>query len=298
MDNIDLRLLSIFDAIYRTKNISQAAESLDLGQPAVSMSLAKLRKHFRDPLFVRTTSGMEATPLAQELIVPLRQALTLMKTALSHQLAFEHSTSDRMFKICMTDVGQRIIMPKLLEKLDEIAPTIRIDLSYVTERTPQLLEDGDVDLAIGFLSNLDAGFFQQKLFSDKFVCLIQADHPRIRGNPLTMKQFTSESHLVVTTQGTRHRIIEQFLHNLKIERHIGLRIPNYLGVASVISHTNYLATVPARFGHAVAEAGNFKVLSLPFDVPEYSVMQHWHERYSRDLGIRWLRQLIAALFVE
>jgi DNA-binding transcriptional LysR family regulator len=298
MDNIDLRLLGIFERIYKTQNISQAAELLDLGQPAVSMGLAKLRAHFQDPLFVRTSRGMEPTPFAQELIEPVRDALALLKTALGHQSKFDPSASNRMFKICMTDVGQRVVMPKLLEQLNAIAPSIGIDLTYVTERAPKMLEAGEVDIAIGFLSNLDAGFFQQRLFNDRFVCIAHIDHPRIRHKKLTLKQFAAETHLVVATQGTGHNVLERRLTSLKIKRRVGLRIPNYLGVASMISNSNYLATVPERFGLALAETGNVRVLQLPFDIPAYSVMQHWHERYSRDLGIKWLRNVIADLFIE
>jgi DNA-binding transcriptional LysR family regulator len=293
MDNIDLKLLTIFQEIYKTRSISQAAENLEMGQPAVSMSLAKFRKHFNDPLFVRTSAGMEPTPHAQQLIQPVREALALLKMALGHQTSFDPKTSARMFKLCMTDVGQRVLMPHLLPRLSEIAPSVKIDVSYVSERTSKGLESGDIDLAIGFLPELDAGFFQQKLFTDKFVCVVNGQHPRIKGK-LSLEQYQTESHVVITQQGTGHGIVEQTLASLKIHRNIGLRIPNYLGVSSTMESTEFIATVPHRF--ALALGKNVRVVELPFKIPEYRVMQHWHERYARDPGIEWLRKVMIDIF--
>lgn len=298
MKNVDIKMLSVFDEMYRSKSVSRTAEKLDLGQPAISMVLAKFRRHYGDPLFVRTGDGMEPTPLADAIIGPIRQALTTLHLTLQHRASFEPSGSDRMFALCMTDIGQRVIMPKLLTHLRSAAPSVRIDLSYVSERTPKDLESGEVDLAVGFLSGLDAGFFQQGLFSERFVCMVSTRHPRLSGTSLTVAQFESESHLVVATQGTGHGIIDKTLQDLGITRKIGLRIPNFLGVVSNIIDTEYLAIVPYRFGETIVTTNATKLLELPFEVPPYRVMQHWHSRYALDPGLVWLRKTVSELFRE
>lgn len=296
MENIDIKMLSVFDELYRSKSVTRTAEVLDLGQPAISMVLAKFRRHYDDALFVRTSEGMEPTPLAEAIIGPLRQALTTLTLTLQHRASFDPTRSDRMFAICMTDIGQRVVMPKLLAHLRVVAPAVRVDLTYVSEHTPKDLESGQVDLAIGFLSGLDAGFFQQGLFSERFVCLVSSRHPRLRGTSLTLDEFEAESHLVVATQGTGHGIIEKTLQGMGIARKIGLRIPNFLGVVSNIVDTDYLAIVPYRFGETVVHTSATKLLELPFEVPTYRVMQHWHSRYAHDPGIVWLRNTVSELF--
>lgn len=298
MENVDLKFLMLFDAIYKTASISRAAEKLDMGQSAVSMALAKLRKHYGDPLFVRTSEGMKPTPLADDIIAPIRQALGALQLTLRHRASFDPLESDRMFGLCMTDIGQRVIMPRLLQHLRVSAPGVRIDLRYVSEHTSRHLESGEVDLAIGFLAKLDAGFFQQQLFTDRFVCIANRTHPRLRTDTLTLQQFQRESHLTVATQGTGHGIVESILHTKRIQRKVGLRIPNFLGVVSNISSTEYLAIVPERFGRLVAESNPIRVFELPFAVPKYRVMQHWHERFSRDPAVTWLRATIAKHFRE
>lgn len=198
----------------------------------------------------------------------------------------------------MSDVGQRIVMPKLLDHLRTAAPNVRIDVSYPSELTGHLLESGEVDLAIGFLAQLEAGYFHQSLFKDRFVCIINRQHPRLRRSKITLEQFQSESHLIVATQGTGHFVVEQTLERLGIRRKMGLRIPNFLGVVSTIASTEYLAIVPERFARIIANSNPIKVVELPFDVPSYRVMQHWHERYAKDPAVTWMRNTISTLFRE
>src|SRR5258706_12758420 len=124
MLDVDLKLLTIFQEIFRTRSVSQAAENLRVSQPTVSVGLAKLRKRFNDPLFVRTSAGMEPTPLATELLAPVSEALGLLSYALRHQIVFDPKKSDRCFRVCMTDISQLVLFPRLLNQLKEAAPSI------------------------------------------------------------------------------------------------------------------------------------------------------------------------------
>src|SRR5258708_17526146 len=201
MRNIDLRLLEVVRELHRIGSVSHAAQNLGLSQPAVSMSLARLRKHFSDRLFVRSSRGMEPTPYASELIVELKKAAEILESALEHRLHFDPSSSDRMFHLVSTDIAQFTIMPPLVKQLATEAPSVRIDLRTLTEQAPRLLESGEADLAIGLIPQMGAGFCQQKLFSGEFWCAARAGHPRIK-DKLTLDQFQRESHVSVTTMGT------------------------------------------------------------------------------------------------
>ncbi|AJW98883.1 LysR family transcriptional regulator [Burkholderia gladioli pv. gladioli] len=298
MDNIDLKHLLVFDEVYRTASISRAAENLDMGQSAVSMVLAKFRKHYNDPLFVRTADGMQPTPLADDIVSPLRQATAALRSTLLHRATFDPSSSQRMFGLCMTDIGQRVMMPRLLEHLQKVAPGVRLDLRYTSDRTACQLESGEIDLAIGFLTQLDAAIYQQQLFTDRFVCIVNKDHGRLHGTAISLDEFERESHLIVATQGTGHVIVDETIARNNIKRKVGLRIPNFLGVISNIVCTDYVAIVPERFARIVADTNPIKILELPFKVPSYRVMQHWHERYARDPAIIWLRDTLGTLFRE
>ncbi len=296
MTNIDLKLLAVIGELHRTRSVSQAAERLELSQSTISMSLAKLRKHFNDPLFVRTSSGMEPTPHATELIFMLQKAETLLQSALEHHVVFDPMASERVFRLQSTDIAQVTLLPKLMQRLKKIAPSVGIYLGRICPDTPKLLESGDLDLAVGFILPMGAGFCQQRLFKERFVCAVRKDHPRI-DKTLTVKQFESESHLAIATSGTGHGIVEKTLEAKKIRRCVALTVPSFLGIATIVTSNDYIVTLPEQLGRHLAGPGNIKVLPLPFDVPPYYIMQHWHERYSQDPANRWLRTVMADLFL-
>lgn len=297
MLDIDLKLLAIFEEIYRTRSVSQAAENLRVSQPTVSISLGKLRRFFNDPLFVRTSGGMEPTPHASELLKPVADALAQLRYAVRHRIVFDPLKSERCFRVCLTDISQIVLLPKLLNHLREAAPSIRIDVINIAANTPALLETGEADLAIGFMPQLEAGFYQQRLFRQRFVCLVRKDHPRIR-DKLTLKQFVEESHVQIATSGTGHWIIDKVLEEQQVKRKIALRLPNFLGIASIVANTNLLVVVPARLADLLVELDHVKALKSPIDFPGYEVKQHWHERYHHDPRNQWLRGVVAELFLS
>ncbi len=297
MTNIDLKTLSVIGELHRTRSVSQAAEHLEVSQSTVSMSLAKLRKHFNDPLFVRTSAGMEPTPYASELIYLLQKAESLLQNALEHRVVFDPQASDRIFRLHSTDIAQVTLLPKLMCRLQAIAPSMGIHLGRISGDTAKLLESGELDLAVGFILPMGAGFCQQRLFKERFVCAVRQYHPRIDG-AITVKQFQAETHLAVATTGTGHGIVEKTLEAKKIRRTVGLTIPSFLGIVSILTHTDYVATLPEQLGRHLEEAGYIKVLPLPFELPPYYIMQHWHERYSQDPANRWLRTVMADLFLS
>ncbi len=297
MKTIDTRLLQVFNEIYAKKSVSNAALALGLPQPAVSIALAKLREHFGNPLFVRTTDGMVPTPLGAELIEPVRAALNAVSAVVDFSTHFEPSTSKRVFKIAMTDISQLILLPKLWERLRLTAPGVGIDVFPLSSDTPQLLESGAVDLALGYVPELEAGFYQQRLFSQHFVCMVSQSHPRIQGK-LKLKQYLQEDHAAIVSSGAAPKIIDETLHAMGKERRIALRIPHFLGASFVVELTDLLITIPQRLAEVLQGRGAYVIYPVPFAIPTYEVKQHWHERYHHDAASRWLRGVSADLLTD
>jgi DNA-binding transcriptional LysR family regulator len=194
----------------------------------------------------------------------------------------------------MTDISQLVLLPKLWAHLRRTSPGVHIDIVPLSADTPRMLESGEADLALGFMPQLEAGFYQQSLFRQRYICLASTDHPRIRDG-LTLAQYEAEEHAVVTSSGTGHLILDREIARQGITRNIALRVPNYLGIAFVIEQTDMLVTIPQRLGEILEGRGKFRVFPVPFEMPDYAVKQHWHERYHHDPGNRWLRQVISDL---
>jgi DNA-binding transcriptional LysR family regulator len=296
--DLDLNLLRAFDAVLREGSVTAAAERLGLSQPALSNALSRLRGLLGDPLFMRTSSGMRPTPFAQQLAAPVQQALDLIRASFSQQAGFDPKTSDRVFRFQLTDVGEIAFLPPLLERLQRDAPLVRVE----TQQLPQdevsdALASGEVDLAVGFLPELSEGVVHEHLFRDRYVCLVRTDHPTI-GSRLTRAQFLSATHVLVSSRGSAHEIVEQTLRNQGLVRKIALRVPHFTVVPMILARTDHMVIVPEGLVRAITPFGRFKSLKPPVDIPALDVRVHWHERFNRDPGLGWLRGVLIDMYAE
>ena len=296
MAKLSIDWLEVFVQIYKTQSVTRAAAQLGMEQASASIALNKLRQHFNDPLFVRTQSGMIPTPRAQSMYPQLHEALAQIEAARGKPSMFSPASAVREFRICMTDISEIIILPKLINYLQNTAPGLVVEAHKISEDSRHRLTSGDVDLAVGFLPNLEAGFYQQALFEQDFVCLAAKNHPRVQ-EKLSLQFFSNEGHILVTTSGTGHTIVDKLLAQQKIERRVVLRVPSFLGVARIVAQTDFLVLVPRQLGMALATQEQVQVLEPPMELPHYKVKQHWHERFNADAGSMWLRQTMAKLFM-
>ncbi|MBT2336559.1 LysR family transcriptional regulator [Variovorax paradoxus] len=294
---MDMKLLAVFDEIYKTRSVSRAGENLGFPQTSVSLALGRLRRRFNDQLFVRTGEGMVPTPRAAMLVPQLRQALELLQSATQQQVEFDPASSSRTFRIAMTDISHLEFLPALVNKMAKAAPDVRIEVLRITSETAKLLEAGDSDLAIGYMPELEAGFYQQKLFEDGFACVVRRQHPRI-GERLTESGFRKERHVVLTASGTGNEIVEQELKRRGTRRKVALSLPTLPGVGNLLANTDLIATVPERVAQTLVKIARVKALAPPYRIPDFSIKQHWHERYQQDPASRWLRSTVAELFLE
>lgn len=293
VQDVDLNLLRVFDAVLGERSVTAAAARLGLTQPAVSNALSRLRALFGDPLFVRTPAGMDASPFARELAEPVRQALALLQSALAHGPGFDPATSARAFRFYMSDLGQIEFLPPLLEHVQRAAPAVRLEaVALDVENITESLAAGALDLAVGFLPGLAPPVRRRPLFRDPYVCMMRADHPIKR---LTRRRFLEASHALVTYRGG-HRVIEEALERAGLARRIALRMPHFSVAPMVLERTDLILTLPSRVARVFEGRGSLKSLAPPVPIPAAEVALHWHERFEADPGNRWLRELMSGLY--
>jgi DNA-binding transcriptional LysR family regulator len=298
MAKLDLEWLAVFDEIYKTNSVSRAAERLGLAQATASIALNKLRLHFGDKLFSRTAKGMMPTPRAEALYPELRDIIERLETARGFRAEFVPAQSNREFRISITDISEIVLLPILLNRLQKVAPGIRLEMEKIGDDSAARLASGEIDLAVGFMPHLEAGFHQQILFTQNFVCLAAKNHPRLNSKAAKISRaaFLGEGHIVVKTSGTGHWIVDKVLEQHGMERKVVLRLPSFLGVAHIVAETELLVIVPRKLGEKLVSQEEIKLLAPPLPLPSFSVKQHWHERFHADAGNVWLRRTIAELF--
>ena len=290
----DLKLLQLFDLLYDVRSVTRVAEQLGQSQPTVSIWLGHLREHLHDPLFIRTPGGMAPTPQADALIGPCREILESLRRFTAWEIAFDPATAQRRFRICMTDASHVTLLPRLLAHVRAQAPGVRLEAARIDGNTERALESGEADLAIGYVPWLGGGIYQQKLYDQDWICLVNRHHPRIRGR-LGVKQYRSEGHVAITA-GTGAQLLEQALRQARIERDVVLELPGFLGLGAIVQTTDLITTLPRHIGETLAQANDLAVHACPIPVDGFAVRQHWHARYHHEAGNRWLRGVVIRLF--
>ncbi len=302
LKNLDLNLLLVFEAIYKTKSVTLAADEIGLTQSSASNALNRLREYFHDPLFVRVSGQMEATPFAQKLSTPVQQALGELKQAIEDTRAFDPSVTKRSFSICTSEVGQRVFLPKLLKHLSQVAPNVSLSIVDIeANKIDDSLMQGGIDLAVGFFEEFGQNFHMQKLFAEEYVVMVRQNHPVIY-KELTLDSYVRGAHIVYLPSSASHSSLENRLDRefarIGVTRNVGLRVAHSMGLSSIVANTDLMVTLPSRLAETFRHSENIQIYKVPFPLGKIEICQHWHARFHHDKANQWLRAQIKFLFQE
>jgi DNA-binding transcriptional LysR family regulator len=294
----DLRVLSV---ALRERSLTRAAEALDTTQPSVSKVLARLRTHFGDPLFIRNGQAMNPTPRALDIAEPLRSLLVAADTLRISAPSFDPRTSDRAFRLLLTDVGMALFLPPLIGMVVKEGSKLTVRAVPLDSRHFEAkLESGEADLAVGAFPKAPRGLRRQRLYFTSYLSVARQDHPGLRALR-SRSGFRNARHIIVMASDTGHaaqQIAQQSLEAEIEAENILLRLPSFMVAALVASRTDCVVTIPANLATHVAEQLGLVTFRPPIRLPPIEITQYWHEKYQRDEGHRWLRSLSFDLFAK
>ncbi len=293
LSKVDLNLFIVFDAIYTEANLTRAGQIVGITQPAVSNALARLRETFNDPLFVRTAQGMVPTPMAQNIIGPVRNALSLLRVSVQESRIFTPLHAVKNYRISMTDLTEAVVLPALFQRLRRLAPNVTIEsfLSKRREMTKELAA-GRLDFAVDAPLNTDPQVRHVKLMADKYVCAMRKGHALASREVFKLEDYLALSHIHISSRRSGLGYVDLALGKMGIQRKVALRSQHYLMASQVLQQTDMVMTVPERF----AKRHDLRYFPLPVhDVPAVETHLYWHESTDQDPANRWMREQIIEL---
>jgi len=294
----DLHQLRAFEVLLREHSLTRAARELNVTQPALSKTLAQLRRYFDDPLFVRIAGGMEPTPKALRLQSLVRDILDRAASLRSEHVVFDPRTSRRTFNFCVVDAGIIKLLPPLVTRLIAEAPNVRLRALQVdAQHLESALESGKLDFAMGSFGGLGKGIRRQPLWTERYVSVARKGHPRLTAQP-SLRAFAAEKHVLVSTVGTghAHQLTERAVEAAVPAENIVCRVPMFLAAAMVVKHTDAVATLPLSIASVLADDLDLTVIRPPFRLPKIEIFQYWHARFHREPGNQWIRAVFARMF--
>ncbi len=293
---IDLSLIKVFIIVYETRNISHAAERLNLSQPSVTYNLNRLRKFLNDPLFERDKFGVKPTKLAQSLYPSFSQSVAEIEMAISASQRFNPHTSSRIFRLGLSDLGEICLLPSLIQYLSKEAPFIKIEIEEIqSNQVEQWLIDGFLDVAV-FNSSYTVmpKIESRNLFEERYMCIAHKKHPRIQ-HQLSLEQYLEERHAAIKSS-TGHIEIDQRLKELGLKRNIMLELPHFSVLQDVVTHSELLVTLPSRAAKVYERNSDVNVFELPFTVKPFNISANWYN-HRDDLEARtWFIQTLQNIF--
>ncbi len=290
--SVDLNLLKAFDAIERERNVTSAAASIGIGQPAMSHALRRLRDVVGDPLYVRGPGGMIPTARAIELIGPIRAALAQIESALGGSALFDASTSSQRFCIGMSDLVAAAVVPGLIELIGSQAPLADLGIRNV-DRTngAKMLDNQDIDLAIGLFPKINSWHQKQDLFEEDFVCVFNPSLVNSK-SPISMDDYLSHSHILTTLQGDEIGFVDKVLEEQGLKRRIHITSPFFLLSGYLLHQLPLIATLPRHYAELCAATSDLVLSPLPFDTPRFKISMVWHGRNANDPSLQFILNMV------
>jgi LysR family transcriptional regulator, nod-box dependent transcriptional activator len=291
-NKLDLNLLAVLNALLTTRSVTRAAERLFLSQPATSLSLGRLREYFEDELLVPVGKTFVLTPLAEELVEPVRDVLLQIQTITRARPAFDPTTSNRKFTIESSDYVISVLLSDVVRQAEHRAPHLKFDLRALSPQTPEHLENGDTELLVAPDFALVPGHPAESLFQDTFSCVVCAEQfgpDRV----LSIDRYFDSSHVGVEWGGGRRLTYDaRFLSTGKRTRRQDVIAPNFTLVPELLVGTSRIATLPTRLAHQMARRFPVRVLASPIELPAFTETLQWQKHQDRDPAIVWLRSLL------
>ena len=267
----------------------RSGQVLGITQPAVSNALARLRDLFNDELFIRTSRGMIPTPVANQLIGDIRNALSLIQNTISVSEKFDPSTAEMTFKISIGDTSEYRLLPLLIKQLAEIAPKVKVE-TYLTARkdAPRELASGAIDFSIDPPLQSDQHLKHEKIYQEDYVMIVREDHPILKKQKITIEDYLELSHIHISNRKTGMGHVDMTLYKLGLTRDIYLRAQHFLVAPYIVEQSDMAITTTKGF----AVDRNLAWRELPFDIDPLVLHLYWHENNDNESSSKWMRDLM------
>lgn len=292
---IDLNLLVALDALLRERHVTRAAQRLSVSQPAMSASLARLRRLLDDPLLVRTGRVLQLTSFAETLQGPLRDILARIEQTLTARPGFDPAHDHRTFTIAANDYITLVLLRQLIAQLPALAPNVRLHIEPVLEGYDDEVRQGAIDVMIlprEVAANV-ADLASEELFDDRFVCAMCVDHPD-RLTELDVETFQRLPYLACRANGLRSTV-DRELDELGIGRNVEMTTESFVIAPLLLRGTRLIAMIHERLGRQLVSVAHIRMLDPPVAITPITQCMFWHPRRTDDPGLQWLRTRLSAI---
>ena len=291
---LDLNLIAVLEAIMLERNVTRAAASLAMSQPAVSNALRRARKLTKDQLFLKTATGVQPTSRMVAMWPELHRSLTAIRASFAPD-DFNPAADATSFRVAVTDSLAMEGVSAIALKLQGASPRARVSFAVHThESSLDGIHRGTLDCAVGMFASLPREVHVQSLRTDRYVCVMRGGHALAQG--LSLDQFTAAAHVLVTPSGLELGLVDGWLSLTGRTRTIAVVVNHFADALRIVARSDLLTCVPLGFfcgpWRGRADERDFAVRDLPFETEKILYKLIWHERLHTHPAHQWFRALV------
>lgn len=292
MKSIDLNLLPTLQILLRLRNVSRTAEHLQLSQPATSAALSRLRRYFDDELLVRDGRHYKLTPLAQDLVPLVDDALQSLERVTGIRTQFDPLTSDREFFIAGSDYAATMFAEPLRRILQVEAPAVRVNIIPTSGMRLDQADFTRCDLIVG-----PAGYSlpgqSKPVFRDSFVAVLDSKSPLLQKEVLRVEDLGELPHAVGYFGESIKTPADLYLESLGVERRIAAHVSGFLALPLLVEGTDLVALVPKMLAVKTQRGADITIIEFPVESePVLIEAMFWHPTRTEDPANLWLRSVV------
>ena len=293
LPSLDLNLVVVLHALLEERNVTRAGERVGLSQPGTSAALARLRRHFDDPLLERAGGSYTLTPLAQALQGQLGETLEQLQRVVAAQPRFDPATSDRRFVVSCSDSVLAVLGPRLVAAATRDAPRASLDFRSLDARvtTDPMTLLRDVDLLVvprGLFALPDVP--SAELYRDRWVCATWRGSSVV-GDRLSLEDVGRARWVMPFQELLMASPADAALATLGVDRHCAVRVESFSVLDRLVVGTDLLVLFHERLAGELA-AHDLRVVELPVALPPITETVWWHPSRQLDPGHRWLLDVV------
>jgi DNA-binding transcriptional LysR family regulator len=291
---LDLNLLVSLDVLLQERSVGAAAARLHLSEPAMSRTLARIRKALGDPVLVRSGRAMVPTPRALAVHAEVHDLVERANTVFTER-RLDLATLDRVFTFQADDSVTAVAAAPLLGRMHAEAPGVSIRSLPEGAVDSGALREGRIDLEIGAIAGQPPDVAVEPLLEDPGVGVVRAGHPLLDGE-VTLERFAAAEHLTTSRRGRLEGPIDTALAAYGLRRRVVASAPSFSSALLIVLTTDLVARAGRRLHAPLIDRLGLAVFDFPVEVPSVSLAMAWHRRYETDAAHVWLRRCVRDVF--
>jgi DNA-binding transcriptional LysR family regulator len=286
----DLNLLHSLDVLLVEGSVARAARRLRLSPSAMSRALTRLRLVTGDQLLVRAGRGLVPTARAIEMKPKVRALVEEAQLLLRPADRLELATLRRTFTLRTSDGFAETFGPRLIERIQQEAPGVRLRFVRKLDKSSEGLRDGTVDLETGVSAGTSGPEVRaQALFADRYIGVVRGDHP-LAGSTVSLAAYVAWNHVVAWRQGLDLGGIDESVEEAGLKRHVMTSVDGFSAALALARGSDLVATVPDR--HTAGLRDGMFSFPVPVVLRDFVISLLWHPRLDGDPAHRWLRNCV------